>query len=160
VLRERVEAHQRQQHSLEKKLMNQELEKQEQVWGQLLPGEKSSSERVSGGLHDSSETCESSITRIRQECELKIQGLMPAELQQELEDTITSLKAQVTFLQKRASLLQEQLDTPRHRSIFREHGCFPLVKQGAQEKPPHLLVFYSDVMMSSTMMLVTCGKLF
>ncbi|TRY85525.1 hypothetical protein DNTS_032237 [Danionella cerebrum] len=31
VLRERVEAHQRQQHSLEKKLMNQELEKQEQV---------------------------------------------------------------------------------------------------------------------------------
>ncbi|KAF5902668.1 centrosomal protein [Clarias magur] len=35
------------------------------------------------------------ITRIRQEYELKIKGLMPAELRQELEDTITSLKGRV-----------------------------------------------------------------
>ena len=32
---------------------------------------------------------------MRQEYEGKIKGLMPAELRQELEDTITSLKAQV-----------------------------------------------------------------
>uniref|UniRef100_A0A8C4F4S9 Centrosomal protein 112 n=1 Tax=Dicentrarchus labrax TaxID=13489 RepID=A0A8C4F4S9_DICLA len=36
-----------------------------------------------------------SVTVVRQECEEKIKGLMPAELRQELEDTITSLKAQV-----------------------------------------------------------------
>lgn len=32
---------------------------------------------------------------VRQEYEERIKGLMPAALQQELEDTITSLKAQV-----------------------------------------------------------------
>lgn len=80
VLHERVETLQRQLNAVEKKLMNCELEYQEQ------------------------------ITHVRQECELKIKGLMPAELQQELEDTITSLKSQVSFLQKRASVLKEQLD--------------------------------------------------
>uniref|UniRef100_A0A671X2K1 Centrosomal protein 112 n=1 Tax=Sparus aurata TaxID=8175 RepID=A0A671X2K1_SPAAU len=35
------------------------------------------------------------VTVVRQEYEGKIKGLMPAELRQELEDTITSLKAQV-----------------------------------------------------------------
>ncbi|XP_048046641.1 centrosomal protein of 112 kDa isoform X5 [Megalobrama amblycephala] len=80
VLQERAEALQRQLHAVEKKLMSRELEYQEQ------------------------------ITHVRQDCELKIKGLMPAELQQELEDTITSLKSQVNFLQKRASVLQEQLD--------------------------------------------------
>lgn len=37
----------------------------------------------------------SQVTVVRQEYEGKIKGLMPAELRQELEDTITSLKAQV-----------------------------------------------------------------
>ncbi|XP_078125986.1 centrosomal protein of 112 kDa isoform X3 [Sander vitreus] len=55
------------------------------------------------------------VTVVRQEYEEKIKGLMPAELRQELEDTITSLKAQVNFLQKRASLLQEDLDACRSR---------------------------------------------
>ncbi|XP_051987686.1 centrosomal protein of 112 kDa-like isoform X1 [Xyrauchen texanus] len=80
VLQERVESLQRQLHAVEKKLMSRELEFQEQM------------------------------TRVRQEYELKIRGLMPAELRQELEDTITSLKSQVNFLQKRVSVLQEQLD--------------------------------------------------
>lgn len=35
------------------------------------------------------------VTVVRQEYEEKIKGLMPTELRQELEDTITSLKAQV-----------------------------------------------------------------
>ncbi|XP_042586933.1 centrosomal protein of 112 kDa-like isoform X1 [Cyprinus carpio] len=85
VLQERVESLQRQLHAVEKKLMRRELEYQEQ------------------------------ITHVRQECESKIKGLIPAELQQELEDTITSLKSQVSFLQKRASVLQEQLDASNIR---------------------------------------------
>ncbi|XP_072550316.1 centrosomal protein of 112 kDa isoform X5 [Salminus brasiliensis] len=85
VLQERVETLQKQLHAGEKKLMTRELETQEQ------------------------------ITHIRQEYELKIKGLMPAELRQELEDTIASLKSQVSFLQKRASVLQEDLDACRNR---------------------------------------------
>ncbi|XP_047564086.1 centrosomal protein of 112 kDa isoform X2 [Lutra lutra] len=55
------------------------------------------------------------ITYIRQEYETKFKGLMPASLRQELEDTISSLKSQVNFLQKRASVLQEELTTYRGR---------------------------------------------
>ncbi|XP_054429046.1 centrosomal protein of 112 kDa [Pteronotus mesoamericanus] len=51
------------------------------------------------------------ITYIRQEYETKFKGLMPASLRQELEDTISSLKSQVNFLQKRATILQEELTT-------------------------------------------------
>ncbi|TNN66192.1 Centrosomal protein [Liparis tanakae] len=85
-LREKVEILQRQLHSSEKKLLGKELETEEKVTG------------------------------VRQQYEEKIKGLMPAELRQELEDTITSLKAQVNFLQKRASVLQEDLDACRSRS--------------------------------------------
>ncbi|XP_026862545.2 centrosomal protein of 112 kDa isoform X1 [Electrophorus electricus] len=84
-LQERVEALQRQLHAAEKLLLSRDLEFQEQ------------------------------ITRIRQQYEMKIKGLMPVELRQELEDTITSLKSQVNFLQKRASVLQEDLDTCRSK---------------------------------------------
>ncbi|XP_069916522.1 centrosomal protein of 112 kDa isoform X12 [Oryctolagus cuniculus] len=55
------------------------------------------------------------ITYIRQEYETKFKGLMPASLRQELEDTISSLKSQVNFLQKRASILQEELTTYQGR---------------------------------------------
>ncbi|KAJ7989697.1 hypothetical protein DPEC_G00307220, partial [Dallia pectoralis] len=85
ILQEKAEDLQRQLHSLDKKLLNKELEIQEQV---ML---------------------------VRQECEMKIKGLMPAELRQELEDTISSLKSQVNFLQKRASVLQTDLDACRSR---------------------------------------------
>nr|XP_033500681.1 centrosomal protein of 112 kDa isoform X3 [Epinephelus lanceolatus] len=84
-LQEKVESLQRQLHGSEKKLLSKELETEEKV------------------------------TLVRQEYEEKIKGLMPAELRQELEDTIASLKAQVNFLQKRASLLQEDLDACRSR---------------------------------------------
>ncbi|XP_073670188.1 centrosomal protein of 112 kDa isoform X3 [Paramisgurnus dabryanus] len=86
VLQERVETLQKHLHIAEKKLMSRELEHQEQM------------------------------THVHQECEQKIKGLMPAELRQELEDTITSLKSQVNFLQKRAAVIQEELDTCRIRS--------------------------------------------
>uniref|UniRef100_A0A671X2K9 Centrosomal protein 112 n=1 Tax=Sparus aurata TaxID=8175 RepID=A0A671X2K9_SPAAU len=64
-LQEKVESLQRQLRCSEKKLLSKELETEEKV------------------------------TVVRQEYEGKIKGLMPAELRQELEDTITSLKAQV-----------------------------------------------------------------
>ncbi|XP_030264210.1 centrosomal protein of 112 kDa isoform X2 [Sparus aurata] len=84
-LQEKVESLQRQLRCSEKKLLSKELETEEKV------------------------------TVVRQEYEGKIKGLMPAELRQELEDTITSLKAQVNFLQKRAAVLQEDLDACRSR---------------------------------------------
>ncbi|CAJ1074972.1 centrosomal protein of 112 kDa isoform X2 [Xyrichtys novacula] len=84
-LQEKVESLQKQLHSSERKLLDKELETEEKV------------------------------TAVCQEYEKKIKGLMPAELRQELEDTIASLKAQVNFLQKRASLLQEELDACRSR---------------------------------------------
>ncbi|XP_030590745.1 centrosomal protein of 112 kDa isoform X1 [Archocentrus centrarchus] len=82
-LQEKVEGLQRQLRSAEKKLLSKELETEEKV------------------------------TMVHQEYEEKIKGLMPAELRQELEDTIVSLKAQVNFLQMRVSLLQEDLDACR-----------------------------------------------
>ncbi|XP_026206564.1 centrosomal protein of 112 kDa isoform X2 [Anabas testudineus] len=84
-LQEKVESLQRQLHSAEKKLLSKELETEEKV------------------------------TVVCQVYEEKIKGLMPAEVRQNLEDTITSLKAQVNSLQKRASLLQEDLDASRSR---------------------------------------------
>ncbi|KAK7940340.1 hypothetical protein WMY93_003666 [Mugilogobius chulae] len=84
-LQEKVEHLQRQFHSSEKKLLSKELEMEEKV------------------------------TAVRQEYEERIKGLMPFELRKELEDTITSLKSQVNFLQKRATLLQEDLDACRSR---------------------------------------------
>ncbi|XP_075297276.1 centrosomal protein of 112 kDa isoform X1 [Opisthocomus hoazin] len=50
------------------------------------------------------------MTHIRQEYETTLKGLMPASLRQELEDTIVSLKSQVNILQKRVSVLQEELN--------------------------------------------------
>ncbi|XP_032066894.1 centrosomal protein of 112 kDa isoform X3 [Thamnophis elegans] len=80
-----IESYHNQVHSAEEKLQQKDLEAQEQV------------------------------TSIRQEYETKMKGLMPASLRQELEDTILSLKSQVTFLQKRASILQDELSTYRTR---------------------------------------------
>ncbi|XP_022445546.1 centrosomal protein of 112 kDa isoform X6 [Delphinapterus leucas] len=80
-LQDELEKRSNQARCLEKKLQHKELESQEQ------------------------------ITYIRQEYETKFKGLMPASLRQELEDTISSLKSQVNFLQKRASILQEELMT-------------------------------------------------
>ncbi|XP_077922090.1 centrosomal protein of 112 kDa isoform X2 [Halichoerus grypus] len=84
-LQEELENRANQVRCAEKKLQHKELESQEQ------------------------------ITYIRQEYETKFKGLMPASLRQELEDTISSLKSQVNFLQKRASILQEELTTYQGR---------------------------------------------
>ncbi|XP_062447575.1 centrosomal protein of 112 kDa isoform X2 [Rhea pennata] len=84
-LQDEMESYRSQVRSAEKKLQHRELETQEQM------------------------------THIRQEYETKLKGLMPASMRQELEDTIVSLKSQVTILQKRASVLQEELNAYRTR---------------------------------------------
>uniref|UniRef100_A0A3Q2ZJN0 Centrosomal protein 112 n=1 Tax=Hippocampus comes TaxID=109280 RepID=A0A3Q2ZJN0_HIPCM len=91
-LREKVESLQRQLRSSEKALLGKELESEEKV------------------------------TTLRQEYEEKMKGLLPAELRQELEDTITSLKAQVNFLQRRANFLQEGLDAYRNKRLVFSFG--------------------------------------
>ncbi|KAM9005561.1 centrosomal protein of 112 kDa isoform X5 [Sarcophilus harrisii] len=84
-LQDELESRSIQIRSTEKKLQHREMESQEQ------------------------------LTYIRQEYETKLKGLMPASLRQELEDTICSLKSQVNFLQKRASILQEELSAYQNR---------------------------------------------
>ncbi|XP_063097760.1 centrosomal protein of 112 kDa isoform X9 [Cavia porcellus] len=84
-LQDELETRSNQVRCAEKKLQHKELESQEQ------------------------------ITSVRQEYETKFKGLMPASLRQELEDTISSLKSQVNFLQKRATILQEELMTYQGR---------------------------------------------
>jgi len=51
------------------------------------------------------------VSRLRLQYEEKMKGLMPASLREELEDTIESLRQQVSVLQSRARVLQEELDT-------------------------------------------------
>ncbi|XP_014807770.1 PREDICTED: centrosomal protein of 112 kDa isoform X2 [Calidris pugnax] len=80
-LQDEVESYRHQVRAAERKLQRRELEAQEQM------------------------------THIRQEYETTFKGLMPASVRQELEDTIVSLKSQVNILQKRASVLQEELNT-------------------------------------------------
>ncbi|KAM9296588.1 centrosomal protein of 112 kDa [Gastrophryne carolinensis] len=61
------------------------------------------------GLQDRELEMHKQIAHVREEYEGRIRGLMPATLRHELEDTITSLKSQVNFLQKRAQVLQDDL---------------------------------------------------
>ncbi|KAM4691164.1 centrosomal protein of 112 kDa [Rhinophrynus dorsalis] len=61
-------------------------------------------------LQEKELTLQEQVTNIRQEYELRIRDLMPSSIRQELEDTITSLKSQVNFLQKRSQVLQEDLN--------------------------------------------------
>eukprot|EP00064_Thunnus_orientalis_P011134 superscaffoldBa00001579_g11164 len=75
-LQEKVESLQRHLHCSEKTLLSKELETEEKLTEAVW--------------------LSSQVTVVRQEYEERIKGLMPAELRQELEDTITSLKAQVT----------------------------------------------------------------
>lgn len=58
-------------------------------------------------LEEEAANYEEKMTQIRLQYEDKIKGLMPSSVHQELEDTITSLKMQVTALQQRVNLLQQ-----------------------------------------------------
>lgn len=53
---------------------------------------------------------EEKTTRLKLDQEERMRGLLSAEMKQELEDTIASLKSQVNTLQQRAAMLQEELD--------------------------------------------------
>ncbi|XP_030064313.1 centrosomal protein of 112 kDa [Microcaecilia unicolor] len=85
ILQDEIENCCNQVRCLEKKLQSKELEVQEQ------------------------------IIQLRQMYEMKLKGLMPMSLRKELEDTVGSLKSQVTFLQKRTAALQENLDAYQSR---------------------------------------------
>ncbi|XP_038613294.1 centrosomal protein of 112 kDa isoform X3 [Tachyglossus aculeatus] len=66
-------------------------------------------------LHHKELESQEQMICVRQEYESKLKGLIPASVRQELEDTISSLKSQVNFLQKRASVLQDELNAYRSR---------------------------------------------
>ncbi|XP_077980412.1 centrosomal protein of 112 kDa-like [Glandiceps talaboti] len=57
------------------------------------------------------------INHLRQDYEDKIKGLIPNEIRDQLEDTISSLKSQVNSLQQRAMVLQEELDAKSKYSM-------------------------------------------
>ncbi|KAK3726631.1 hypothetical protein QZH41_012284 [Actinostola sp. cb2023] len=57
------------------------------------------------------------ISRLRLQYEEKMKGLMPESVREELEDTIESLRQQVSVLQSRAQVLQEELDTRNKLSM-------------------------------------------
>ncbi|XP_070580132.1 centrosomal protein of 112 kDa-like isoform X2 [Ptychodera flava] len=57
------------------------------------------------------------INHLRQDYENKMKGLMPNDIREELEDTISSLKSQVNSLQQRAMILQEELDAKNKYSV-------------------------------------------
>uniref|UniRef100_A0A3Q2DNR1 Uncharacterized protein n=1 Tax=Cyprinodon variegatus TaxID=28743 RepID=A0A3Q2DNR1_CYPVA len=60
--------------------------------------------------------------RVHQEYEEKIKGLMPADLRQELEDTITYLKAQVrNYLVKINKILHNSAESYNQQQMRRNH---------------------------------------
>ncbi|KAM9780584.1 LOW QUALITY PROTEIN: centrosomal protein of 112 kDa [Neosynchiropus ocellatus] len=56
---------------------------------------------------------EEKVTLVHQEYAKKMGAMIPAEISDELETTITALKSQVDLLQQRNSVLQEELDASR-----------------------------------------------
>ncbi|XP_053938908.1 centrosomal protein of 112 kDa isoform X2 [Cuculus canorus] len=79
-LQDEVEMYHSQVRAAEKKLQQKELETHEQM------------------------------TQIQQEYEAILKGRVPESVRQEYEDTIASLKSQVNILERRASVLQEEVD--------------------------------------------------
>lgn len=53
------------------------------------------------------------VTELRQQFETKLRGLMPICVRNELEDTIASLRSQVSSLQQRCIVLEEEVDLGR-----------------------------------------------
>jgi phage portal protein BeeE len=61
------------------------------------------------------------MLQVRLQYEQRIRGLMPAAMQRELEDTITSLKEQISALQQRVAILQEDMDMQYTHGIGPHH---------------------------------------
>ncbi|XP_044129669.1 centrosomal protein of 112 kDa isoform X2 [Bufo gargarizans] len=104
-----------QKHQEEKRQLTREREKATKLLQDEASGYCSQLRLSERRLQDKELELQEQIAHIRQEYELKIRGLMPAAMRHELEDTITSLKSQVNFLQKRAQVLQDDLTF--HQSI-------------------------------------------
>ncbi|GFS06657.1 centrosomal protein of 112 kDa-like [Elysia marginata] len=71
---------------------------------------------------------EDKITQLQLQFEQKIRGLFPADLKQELEDTIASLRSQVSSLQQRSLLLQEELESSvsKHNGSIHSYSTPPI----------------------------------
>ncbi|XP_077110800.1 centrosomal protein of 112 kDa isoform X9 [Ranitomeya variabilis] len=106
-----------QNHEDDKKKMTRENEKAMKLLQDEGSGYCARLRLLEKRLQDKELELQEQITHIRQEYELKIRGLMPSALRHELEDTITSLKSQVTFLQKRAQVLQDDLSLHQGRRL-------------------------------------------
>ncbi|XP_039264803.2 centrosomal protein of 112 kDa-like isoform X1 [Styela clava] len=50
------------------------------------------------------------LTRVKMDYEERMKGLLPASLRKDMEDTITCLRSQVSSLQQRVSILQDEVD--------------------------------------------------
>ncbi|XP_070185125.1 trichohyalin-like isoform X3 [Littorina saxatilis] len=61
-------------------------------------------------IHKIESDHEEKTTRLKLEQEDRLRGMLPGEMKQELEDTISSLHSQVNTLQQRSAMLQEELD--------------------------------------------------
>uniref|UniRef100_A0A8C4T2Q2 Centrosomal protein 112 n=1 Tax=Erpetoichthys calabaricus TaxID=27687 RepID=A0A8C4T2Q2_ERPCA len=105
----------RKQFDAEKKQLQREHEKKSKTQQEKIENLHSELRSMEKRLQCMDLETREQITQIQQECETKIRGLMPAEIRKELEDTITSLKSQVNFLQKRALVLQQELDSYHSR---------------------------------------------
>ena len=62
------------------------------------------------------------VTRIKIEQEDRVRGMMPSDMRKELEDTITSLRSQVTTLTQRSAMLQEELDLRLKNPLSAQFG--------------------------------------
>ncbi|XP_028674984.2 centrosomal protein of 112 kDa [Erpetoichthys calabaricus] len=105
----------RKQFDAEKKQLQREHEKKSKTQQEKIENLHSELRSMEKRLQCMDLETREQITQIQQECETKIRGLMPAEIRKELEDTIASLKSQVNFLQKRALVLQQELDSYHSR---------------------------------------------
>ncbi|XP_022103456.1 centrosomal protein of 112 kDa-like [Acanthaster planci] len=94
------------QHSAYLKTLHQDLDKQ-----------RTRARQVERELQQKDFQHQDRMTHLKQEYEHRMRGLMPLNVRQELEDTIESLKAQVSALQQRSMLLQEDIDKSRKATV-------------------------------------------
>ncbi|XP_038047309.1 centrosomal protein of 112 kDa-like [Patiria miniata] len=90
------------QHAAYLKTLHQDLDKQ-----------RSRARQMERDLQQKDFQHQDQMTHLKQDNENRMRGFMPLSVRQELEDTIESLKSQVTALQQTSIVLQEELDMNR-----------------------------------------------
>ncbi|KAI0232545.1 hypothetical protein LSAT2_017127 [Lamellibrachia satsuma] len=105
----------------EKRNLKQQLTNSTMTLQDTLEKEHGRLRQSERALSQQQQWYEEQLVSIRGQYEVKIQGLIPASIRQELEDTISSLKSQVGSLQQHAVILQEELDLVRHSAYASSH---------------------------------------